>query len=150
MFTCKTTNSHKDFCALTHALDAELNVRYGKEQALYDQHNVLDPIETALVGYEDDVPVACGCFKKVDDKTVEIKRMFVLPAYRRRGFSSQLLRALESWAEECGFSQVQLETGKAQPEAIALYGKMGYVVIPNYAPYVGMKNSVCMAKTVRN
>ncbi|WP_263833374.1 GNAT family N-acetyltransferase [Sulfurospirillum oryzae] len=150
MFTCKTTNSHKDFCALTRALDAELNTRYGKEQALYDKHNVIDPIETVLVGYEEDVPMACGCFKKIDDKTVEIKRMFVASNYRRRGFSSQLLMALESWAVECGFSQARLETGKGQPEAIALYQKMGYEVISNYPPYVGMENSVCMSKTLRS
>lgn len=150
MLTCKLSNTHEDFCALTHALDAELSARYGKEQALYDQHNVIDPIETALVGYEDDLPVACGCFKKIDDTTVEIKRMFVSPKYRRRGFSSQILRALEAWAAELGFSEARLETGKGQPEAIALYAKMGYAVIPNYEPYVGMENSVCMSKTVRN
>lgn len=149
MLTCKLSNTHEDFCALTLALDAELSVRYGKEQALYDQHNVIDPIETALVGYEDEMPVACGCFKKIDDTTVEIKRMFVLPAYRRRGFSSQILKTLEVWAAELGFSEARLETGKAQPEAIALYAKMGYAVIPNYEPYVGMENSVCMSKIVR-
>ena len=150
MVTCKTTNSHRDFCALIQALDAELNARYGKEQVLYDKHNVIDPIETALVGYENGLPVACGCFKKIDAKTVEIKRMFVSPKYRRRGFSSQILGTLEAWAAELGFSEARLETGKGQPEAIALYAKMGYAVIPNYEPYVGMENSVCMSKTVRN
>ncbi|QIR75983.1 GNAT family N-acetyltransferase [Sulfurospirillum diekertiae] len=150
MFTCKTTNMHEDFCALTHALDLELNMRYGKEQALYDKHNVLDPIETALIGYEDNLPVACGCFKQIDAQTVEIKRMFVQPNYRRRGISSRLLLELHMWAEECGFLYAQLETGKGQPEAIALYTKMGYAVIPNYAPYVGMENSVCMRKVLRS
>jgi GNAT superfamily N-acetyltransferase len=150
MFTCKTTNTHEDFCALIHALDAELNARYGKEQALYDKHNLLDTIETALVGYEEDIPVACGCFKKIDADTIEIKRMFVRAEYRRRGFSSHLLRELELWASELGFSNAQLETGRGQPEAIALYLKMGYVIIPNYAPYVGMENSVCMQKALRS
>lgn len=150
MFTCKTTNLHKDFCALTQALDTELNARYGKEQALYDKHNVIDSIETALIGYEDNLPVACGCFKEIDETTVEIKRMFVQANYRRRGISSRLLWELHTWAEERGFSYAQLETGKGQPEAIALYAKMGYVVIPNYAPYVGMENSVCMRKVLRS
>ena len=150
MITCKTTNSHQDFCALTRVLDAELNTRYGKEQALYDKHNVIDPIETALVSYEDEMPVACGCFKKIDVQTVEIKRMFVLPDYRRRGFSLRVLMELEMWAAELGFSEARLETGKGQPEAIALYQKMGYAVIPNYGSYVGMENSVCMHKTLRS
>ncbi|WP_294876401.1 GNAT family N-acetyltransferase [Sulfurospirillum sp. SCADC] len=150
MLTCKLSNTHADFCALTHALDAELSVRYGKAQAVYDQHNVIDPIETTLVGYEDGLPVACGCFKKIDAKTVEIKRMFVSPNCRRRGFSSQLLRELEAWAVELGFSEARLETGKGQPEAIALYAKMGYAVILNYGSYVGMENSVCMHKALRS
>lgn len=150
MFIRKTTNTHQDFYALTRALDVELNARYGKAQADYDKHNVIEPIDTALVGYEDDIPVACGCFKKIDDTTVEIKRMFVVLNYRRRGFSSQILGELEAWAKELGFSEARLETGKGQPEAIALYAKRGYAVIPNYAPYVGMENSVCMAKTLRS
>jgi putative acetyltransferase len=150
MLTCKVFNTHADFYALTQALDTELNARYGKAQAAYDQHNVIDLIKTALVGYEDELPVACGCFKKIDDTTVEIKRMFVAPRYRRHGFSSQILGELEAWAMELGFSDARLETGKGQPEAIALYGKMGYAVIPNYEPYVGMENSVCMHKALRS
>lgn len=150
MITRKTINTHQDFYALTRALDVELNARYGKAQADYDKHNVIEPIDTALVGYEDDIPVACGCFKKIDDTTVEIKRMFVVLNYRRRGFSSHILGELEAWAKELGFSEARLETGKGQPEAIALYAKRGYAVIPNYAPYVGMENSVCMAKTLRS
>lgn len=148
MFTCKHSNTHEDFCALTRALDAELHARYGNVQAQYDKHNVIDPIETALVGYEDTQPVACGCFKKIDAHMVEMKRMFVASSYRRRGFSSQILRELEAWARELGYTEARLETGKAQPEAIALYQKMGYAVIPNYGPYVGMENSVCMRKAL--
>lgn len=148
MFTCKHSNTHEDFCALTRALDAELHTRYGNVQAQYDKHNVIDPIETALIGYEDDRPIACGCFKKIDAQTVEMKRMFVVSSYRRRGFSSQILRELEAWARELGYTEARLETGKGQPEAIALYQKMGYAVIPNYGPYVGMENSVCMRKAL--
>lgn len=149
MFTCKTTNHHEDFIFLTRALDVELNARYGKAQAAYDKHNAINLIETALVGYEEGVPVACGCFKKIDDKMVEIKRMFVVSNYRRRGFSSQILSELEAWALQLGFEKTRLETGKGQPEAIALYAKMGYAIIPNFAPYVGMENSVCMQKVLK-
>lgn len=149
MVLYKTTNTHEDFTVLTHLLDTELNARYGKAQAAYDRHNVIDLIETALVGYEEGVPVACGCFKKIDDTTVEIKRMFVKSEYRRRGFSVQILGELEAWAGQLGFETTRLETGKGQPEAIALYAKMGYAIIPNFAPYMGMENSVCMAKTIK-
>ena len=39
-----------------------------------------------------------------------------------------------------------LETGQKQPEAIALYTKSGYRIIPNYGQYVGVESSVCFEK----
>lgn len=150
MHLAKTTNTHQDFCLLTQALDAELALRYGVLQKAYDKHNVIDPIDTAFIGYEDGLPIACGCFKKIDDKTVEIKRMFVLPMHRRKGHSSHILGALETWAKELGFDTARLETGKAQPEAIGMYQKHGYTIVENFPPYVGMDNSVCMQKTLRS
>jgi len=42
-----------------------------------------------------------------------------------------------------------LETGKKQPEAIALYKKNGYKLIPNYGQYAEIENSVCFEKVVK-
>jgi len=145
----RTTNSDVDFKALTQALDAELSMRYGTLQKQYDTHNVIDAIETALVGYDEKTPIACGCFKVIANDTVEIKRMFVALASRRKGFSHALLTSLEQWACELGYTKAVLETGKGQPEAIALYRKCGYEVISNYGVYVGLENSVCMQKTLK-
>jgi len=110
---------------------------------------VIDLIETALIGYEEQKPIACGCFKVIADETIEIKRMFVLLESRRQGFSRMLLSALERWAHECGYTKAILETGKGQPEAIALYRQCGYEVIPNYGVYVGLENSLCMQKELK-
>jgi len=55
---------------------------------------------------------------------------------------------LESWASELNFKYCVLETGKRQPEAIALYKKNGYQIIPNYGQYHGIENSICFQKTV--
>lgn len=70
--------------------------------------------------------VACGCFKWLDTQSAELKRMFVHPQWRRRGYSEKLLRALEAWARELGVERLLLETGRGQPEAIALYHKPGF------------------------
>ncbi len=43
---------------------------------------------------------------------------------------------------------IRLETGKGQPEAMALYKKAGYSVIPKYGPYKKLANSVCMEKGI--
>jgi GNAT superfamily N-acetyltransferase len=146
MIIKKISNTHRDFLTLTRELDAELKGIYGSLQAVYDKHNVIDPLDTAIVGYRDVAPIACGCFKKIDRERVEIKRLYVKPAFRRQGFSSKVLQALESWAAELGYAVALLETGKKQPEAIGLYRKFGYRIIANYGPYRGMENSLCMQK----
>jgi putative acetyltransferase len=146
MIIKRTSNTHRDFLTLTRELDAELRGIYGSLQAVYDQHNVLDPFDTAIVGYRDTEPVACGCFKTIDRERVEIKRLYVTPKFRRQGFSSKVLQALETWAAQLGYATVLLETGKGQPEAISLYRKFGYQIITNYGPYQGMENSLCMQK----
>ena len=142
----KTGNTHKDFTDLTSLLDAELHSRYGDTQSIYDPHNRIDPIDTAVIGYVNGMPSACGCFKPLDSHTMEIKRMYVVPNLRRRGLSSRILQALEDWGRELGYTRAVLETGKGQPEAVALYQKNGYQTIPNYGPYKDLENSTCMAK----
>ncbi|MEQ8880473.1 MAG: hypothetical protein RLQ12_12610 [Cyclobacteriaceae bacterium] len=46
------------------------------------------------------------------------------------------------------FTQIILETGKRQKDAVRLYEKNGYSVIANYPPYVGVENSVCFKKVL--
>ena len=61
----------------------------------------------------------------------------------------KILISLEKWASELGYKKAILETGKGQPEAIALYQKAGYQIIENYGPYKGLDNSVCMGKNIQ-
>ena len=142
----RTNSLNQDFKKLCHLLDSELNTRYGQVQSTYDEYNVIEEKTTVLVGYLGDIPVAIGCFKILDEKTIEIKRMYVRDEHRRKGLSTTLLNFLENWGKEKGFSIAKLETGKGQPEAINLYKKKGYTVIENYGPYIGMSNSLCMEK----
>jgi len=50
---------------------------------------------------------------------------------------------------ELGYEKCILETGKKQPEAIALYKKNGYKLIPNYGQYAEVENSVCFEKEMK-
>lgn len=135
-----------DFQSLVKLLDRELSIRDGADHAFYDQFNKLDAIKHVVVAYTGDIAVSCGAFKPFDDTTVEIKRMYTLLEYRGRGIAAELLRELESWAKESGFSAAVLETGVKQPEAIRLYEKSGYLRIPNYGQYVGVEQSYCFRK----
>lgn len=147
MLTFNRTNSRNpDFQQLVQLLDADLAVRDGAEHGFYAQFNKIDMIQYAIVVYENDVAVGCGAIKQFSTQTMEIKRMYVPLKQRNKGIASFILQALEVWAKELNYTNCVLETGKKQPEAIALYTKNNYQVIPNYGQYIGIKNSVCFKK----
>lgn len=95
-----------------------------------------------LVCFTNNEAIGCGAFKKYDKETVEVKRMFVQPAHRGKSVASMVLKEMETWAEELHHTNTILETGKKQPEAIALYVKNGYTIIPNYRPYENIESSI--------
>ena len=144
----RTTSENPDFQQLVALLDQDLAERDGAEHAFYAQFNKVAAIKHVVVAYDNDAPVGCGAFKEFDAGSVEIKRMFVQPAHRGQGIAQAVLAELERWAGELGYASCVLETGKKQPEAIALYERSGYAYIPNYGQYVGVENSVCLQKAL--
>ncbi|HMG81948.1 MAG TPA: GNAT family N-acetyltransferase [Ferruginibacter sp.] len=147
MIICVRTNSeNNDFQKLVKELDADLAIRDGAEHAFYDQYNKIDTIKYALVAYDNAIPVGCGAIKEFASDSVEVKRMYVLPNRRGQGIASIILTALEQWAAELNYIKCVLETGKRQPEAIALYTKHSYAIIPNFGQYENVANSVCFEK----
>ena len=150
MITCKrTTSDNPDFKKLVDALDADLKIRDGEEHEFYAQINKAAILNNAIVCYQNNFAVGCGAFREIDTKTVEIKRMFVSPDFRGKGTASAILVDLELWASELDYSNAILETGINQPEAIALYKKLGYAITENYGQYVGVENSICMKKIIK-
>ena len=144
----RTTSENPDFQQLVQLLDLDLAQRDGDEHGFYAQYNKIALIKHAVVAYADDEPVGCGAFKEYAPDSVEIKRMFVQPAHRQRGVARAVLAELETWAAELGYANCVLETGKRQPEAIALYQRSDYAFTPNYGQYIGIDNSVCLRKTL--
>lgn len=142
----RTDSDNPDFQSLVQLLDADLAIRDGDDHAFYALYNKTNTLKQVLVLYEDSHAIACGAIRQLDEKKMEVKRMFVLPEFRKKGLASMVLSALENWAKELGYQTCVLETGKKQPEAIALYEKAGYRQIPNYGQYAGIENSVCFEK----
>jgi putative acetyltransferase len=143
----RTTSADKDFQMLITHLDHELWNELKEDQATYDQFNKVPDISTVLIIYQGQQPVACGCFKEIDANTVEIKRMFVEKEWRGKGLSKLILNELEQWAIEKGFENAILETSIHFTTARQLYESSGYTIIPNYPPYQGLTESVCMKKS---
>jgi GNAT superfamily N-acetyltransferase len=144
----KTTSENPDFLGLITALDKSLWERYPELKTNYWGNNVIEFNDNVVVIYLEDAPVACGCFKKYDKKTIEIKRMFVSPDARGLGLAQRILKELELLGKDQEFSISVLETLYKQNEAISLYQKVGYSIVDNYEPYVGLQNSICMRKQI--
>jgi putative acetyltransferase len=145
----QTTSENLDFTNLVQLLDADLKIRDGEEHEFYAQINQTAVLKNVIVFYENNVAVGCGAFREIDSQTVEIKRMYVLPDFRGKGIASKILSELERWVSELNYKQTILETGVNQPEAIALYQKLGYSITKNYGQYEDMENSVCMKKILK-
>ena len=144
----RTAEDNADFLSLVELLDAELRIRDGEEHGFYAQFNKPVGLGGVVIAFDDGEPVGCGAYKMYEEGVAEIKRMYVKPESRGRRIAALVLAELESWAAELGFTKCILETGHKQPEAIALYRREGYSVIPNYGQYVGVDNSVCLKKTL--
>ena len=145
----RTDSDNPDFIGLVRNLDADLAQRDGADHSFYSQFNKIDKIKYAVVAYEDNIPVGCGAIKEYNPDAMEVKRMYTLPANRGQGVASRILKELEIWATELSYARCLLETGKRQPEAIELYKKNGYRLIPNYGQYAGIENSVCFEKGIK-
>lgn len=134
---------------VTH-LDKDLAIRDGEVyHEFYAQYNKSDDIKHVVVAYDGDEAVGCGAIKHYEDGVVEVKRMYVLSNQRGKGIAAQVLKELEQWAVELGYTKAILETGKKMPEAIGLYKKSGYVITPNYGQYAGVDDSVCFEKILK-
>lgn len=144
----RTTSDDSDFRELVALLDQDLAIRDGAEHSFYAQFNKIDKIRHVVVARRDGQAVGCGAIKEYEKGVAEIKRMFVRPEWRGQAIAKSILEELETWARELNFSECILETGKKQPEAIGLYQKSGYQLIPNYGQYENVENSVCMRKSI--
>lgn len=144
----RTDSSDKNFRTLVVALDKDLAIRDGEEHSFFAQFNKIDHIKHVVVAYSGNDPVGCGAIKEYAVGTMEVKRMYVLPEKRGHGIASLVLRELEAWAKELNYTSCILETGYKQPEAISLYKRNLYNIIPNYGQYAGVESSVCFEKVL--
>jgi GNAT superfamily N-acetyltransferase len=134
--------------ALREASVLELGERYGYDGAGPPLRPVEyePPLGAFLVAWLDGRAVGCGGLTRLEDETAEIRRMYVAPAGRRRGVGRAVLAALERRGRELGYARIRLETGDAQPEAVALYESARYRRVPCWALYRDDPRSICFEK----
>ncbi|CAA9248671.1 MAG: hypothetical protein AVDCRST_MAG50-2473 [uncultured Acidimicrobiales bacterium] len=142
--------------SLEQDLSAEIRSRYGggEPEEPHDAAEFSPPAGTFVVGFlevdgGDSVPVACGGIRRIGGGRCELKRMYVVPEARGRGISRAVLERLEREALMLGFSEVWLETGTEQPEAMSLYESAGYDPIEDFGRYRGEPKVRSYGKRIR-
>ena len=140
------TYDHPDAVSLIADVQQEYVVRYGdQDKTPVDPAEFSPPLGLFLVAYVDGEPAACGGWR-VHDSDVEMKRMYVRPAFRGRGLARALLAELERTAAAAGYARLILETGQRQPEALALYASAGYTPVPGFGYYARSPEAVHLGK----
>ena len=141
-----TSGDDPKFRALVRKLDQEYVDRFGETALRYQPYNTLEKIEAACLLLVDGTPAACGAIQPLDGDTAELKRVYVLPEFRRRGLARQVVEQLELQALFQGFGRMVMEIGRDIPEAISLYRKMGYREIETLTIFADNKDTLCMEK----
>ncbi|MEO7981143.1 MAG: GNAT family N-acetyltransferase [Sporichthyaceae bacterium] len=134
--------------ALRTAQRVELDARYGADLEPGAKPTAEDVAVFVVARDEHGRAVGCGALRRLDDRTVEVKRLYAEPVVRGTGVATTLLRALEARAADRGWTTLRLETGDAQPEAIRFWLREGYRPIPPYGHYVGSAISMCFERTL--
>ena len=148
-----------DVVRMVAAVQAEYVIRYGgPDESRVDVDEFVPPAGLFLVGLLDGLAVATGAWRRLgadahgqpgEEDTAEIKRMYVAAAYRRRGLSRLMLAELERTAAAAGVRRVVLNTGRAQPEAVALYESSGYEPVAAFGFYAdGFPSALFYGKTL--
>jgi putative acetyltransferase len=86
-----------------------------------------EPPGALLLAFVDGAPVGCvGLRPTGDDGVVEVKRLYVRPAYRRRGIARALMDAALEHADRAGFARLELDVMTTRTHVIALYRDLGF------------------------
>jgi GNAT superfamily N-acetyltransferase len=138
---------------------ALLHEAAGEARKLYPEHFTVDapwPVNPPtpkrgvyLLGYQEGNPVACGALRPIDGACVEVRRMFVTAAARRKGLARVILRELEVRAAGFGYTVMRLETGNRQLSAMTLYEALGFKRIAPFGVYVNDPLSICFEKILQ-
>jgi len=87
---------------------------------------------TFLVVLNSEQVIGSGALRKLDDRTAELKRMWLLEAYHGQGIGYRLIMQLFDFAREKGYSHIRLQTSPEQDRALEFYRKVGFYEIPCY------------------
>ena len=139
-----------DAVELLSELDAQLQSNdYPQESrhAFSIEKLIKENVAFFVLRYEGQA-VACGGVKLFGTEYGEVKRMYVRPAFRGRGFGRQILNRLVGYSQDYSVNVLRLETGIHQTEAILLYERYGFQRRSPFGEYKEDPMSIYFEKSI--
>ncbi len=87
----------------------------------FDEHDNADTKYIVLL--DDEYPIATCRWYELDDSSVMIGRLVVLPEYRGYKLGLKVMQEAEEWIKEAGYKKLVLES---REEVVGFYEKLGY------------------------
>ena len=136
MNTLITDEKDERFLRLVEELDKGYYERIGDELRKYDAYNEFNKTHTVS-------------YRRLDERSVEFKRVYVKPEYRKKGIAYNLIRELEKKVIGEKFKYSYIVTGKNNLPAIRLYEKLDYIRTEKFGQFRDDETVVCMKKEFR-
>jgi len=145
---------HPDAVLLTERVQTYYATLYGApDTGPIEPQELAPPSGRFFLGFLRSEPVLMGGWRFAlepigiaADRPAEIKRMYVVPEYRRRGLARRLLQHLEQSARSAGADAMVLETGLPQADAVLLYRSSGYTEIPRFGHYQDAPDAIHLGR----
>jgi putative acetyltransferase len=90
------------------------------------------PRGTVIIARTDGKPCGCVALRRIDERTCEMKRLYVRPESRGLRVGGELVRRIIEAAEVRGYETMRLDTLPSMKSAILLYRSFGFQEIEPY------------------
>ena len=85
-----------------------------------------------LLALDDTTVAGCVALKRLSDNVCEMKRLFVRPPYRGKGYGKLLAKEIIKEARIIGYNKMRLDTLDSLKQAMGLYQSLGFKKIEAY------------------
>lgn len=116
---------------------ADFDSRGTLDDLLDIQQNYFENGGIFLVTTQNREIIGTGAIRKLEGKTCELKRLWLLNEHHGQGLGFRMMQELLSFARAHGYKRMRLETDAvAQSRAVEFYKRLGFheIPIPNATP----------------
>lgn len=114
----------------------------GDDKWCYTRYSADENIGKVWVAYIDNLPIGCVAYRVKDVGVAEVKRLFIREDYRGKGFSKELLKTVQEYAEEQGCHALFLDTRITLKAAVSIYRDFGFRIVFQQGLYIQMEKRV--------